>query len=156
MPFRTRAFLHVSYCTLSVTFCSLLETKALDCQTILTVPLFVLLIKYAHIRAIVTRLACCFIACVSVHSPFSLFSCGGSHLQTSAEHFCILQERFLLPTHLVVYPEFLVFQDSRQKLQMSHLYFLRGLMYTDLYKNFQYMICPFPHTEFLHPFIGFL
>ena len=55
-----------------------------------------------------------------------------SHLRTSAEHFCILQERFLLPTHLVVYPEFLVFQDSRQKLQMSRLYFLRGLMYADL------------------------
>ena len=71
-------FARVSYCTLSVTFRSLLETKALDCQTILTVPLFVLLIKYAHIRAIVTRLACRVIARVSVHSPFSLFSRGGS------------------------------------------------------------------------------
>ena len=74
-------FARVSYCTLSVTFRSLLETKALDCQTILTVPLFVLLTKYAHIRAIVPLIACRVIARVSVHSPFPLFSRGGSHFR---------------------------------------------------------------------------
>ena len=40
-----RHFAHVSYCTLSVPFCSLLETKASGCKTISTVTLFVLLVK---------------------------------------------------------------------------------------------------------------
>ena len=36
--------------------------------------------KYAHIRAIVTCLACRVIARMPVHSPFSVFSRGGSHI----------------------------------------------------------------------------
>ena len=60
----------VSFRTLSVACSTLQETKALGYQTKVTVPLFVLLIKYAHIRDIVTHLACCVLARVPVHSPF--------------------------------------------------------------------------------------
>ena len=48
-------------------------------QTKPTVTLFVLLLKYVHIRVIMTRLACHVMARVPVHLPLSLKSCGGSH-----------------------------------------------------------------------------
>ena len=49
-------------------------------QTKPTVTLFVLLLKYAHIHVIMTRLACRAMARVPVHSPLSLKSRGGSHI----------------------------------------------------------------------------
>ena len=55
MPYDMRA---MSYHTLGVTYSTLLETKASACQTKPTVGVFVLPVKYAHIRDIVTRKAC--------------------------------------------------------------------------------------------------
>ena len=81
MSFRTRAIWHArpiarmsNNCTLSVTFDTQSE------QTKPTVTLFVLLLKYAHLRVIMTRLACRVMAHVPVHSPVSLKSHGGSHI----------------------------------------------------------------------------
>ena len=51
-------------------------------QTKPTATLFVLLLKYAHIRVIMTRLACRVMARVPERSPLSLKSCGGSRLLT--------------------------------------------------------------------------
>lgn len=76
VPYDTRA---VSYHTLGVTYGTLLETKASACQTKPTVTVFVLPIKFAHIRDIVTRKACRVMTRVPVSSPFYLKSCGGSH-----------------------------------------------------------------------------
>ena len=90
MSYHMHAILHSSlfarvlYCTLGMTFRSLLKTKALGCQTIFSMPLFVLLIKNAHIRAVVTRLACRVIARVAVHSPFPGFPVEG-HILPSHE-----------------------------------------------------------------------
>ena len=61
-------------CTLSMTFDTPSE------QTKPTVTLFVSLLKYAHIRVIMTLLACLVMARVPVHSPLSLKSSGGSHI----------------------------------------------------------------------------
>ena len=66
---------------LSVACSTVLETKALGYQTKVTVPLFVLLIKYAHIRDTATHLACRVLARVSVHSPCYPKSRGGSHIR---------------------------------------------------------------------------
>ena len=80
MSFRTQAIWHacpiarVPNCMVSVTFDTPSE------QTKPTVTLFVLIIKYAHIHVIMTRLACRVMACVPVRSPLSLKSRGGSHL----------------------------------------------------------------------------
>ena len=69
----------VSDRTFSVSSSTLLRTKALACETKATVTVFVLLIKYAHICDIVTRLACRVIARMPVPSPFYPKSCGQSH-----------------------------------------------------------------------------
>ena len=61
-------------CTFSVTF----DTPSKHTKP--TVTLFVLLLKYAHIRVIVTLLACRVMARVPVRSPLSLKSHGGSHM----------------------------------------------------------------------------
>ena len=78
--YRMRAISHachiarVSYRTLSVSNSKLLLIKASACQTISTVTFFVISVRS------VTRLACRAIARVPVHSPFSLFSRGGSQI----------------------------------------------------------------------------
>ena len=67
----TRANLHVGY----------LAHHPRQRQTIATVTLFVLLFKYAHIRDIITHLACRVMARVPVRSPFYPKSRGGSHMR---------------------------------------------------------------------------
>ena len=61
----------VSYHTLGVTYSTLLETKASACQTKPTVTVFVLPIKYVHIRDILTRKACRVMARMPVHHLFT-------------------------------------------------------------------------------------
>jgi len=78
VPYDMRA---VSYHTLGVTYtCStLLETKAAVCQTKPIMTVFVLPIKYTHIRDVVTWKACRVMTRVSVSSPFYPKPFGGSH-----------------------------------------------------------------------------
>ena len=77
MPYDTRA---VSCHTLAVTYSTLLETKASECQTKPTVTVFVLPNKYAQIGDIVTRKVCRVMKRVPMSSPFYPKSCGGSDL----------------------------------------------------------------------------
>ena len=75
-----------------------------------TVTLFVLLLKYAHIRVIMTLLACHVMARVPVRSPLSPKSHGGSHMcfggrKTREERkICLKIRLFGFPQTLVYRP----------------------------------------------------
>ena len=82
MSFRTQAIWHAcpiarvrNNCSFSVLFDTPSE------QTKATVTLFVLLLNYAHIRVIMTLLACRVMARMPVPSPLSPKSRGGSQIR---------------------------------------------------------------------------